>query len=134
MSVHHFDDPVQQEVWNTLRALNDAWTKGNPGDLAQYFHENMVAITPMGRHRAEGRAVCVEGWKGFANGADILYWKEMDPVVHVYGESAVVAYEFQMSYNLVGRTVDTGGRDMFFFVKEEGRWWAVADQFSDYPY
>jgi len=26
-----------------------------------------------------------------------------------------------------------GGRDMFFFVKEKGRWWAVADQFSPYP-
>ena len=25
-----FDDPVQQEIWATIRALNDAWTKGNP--------------------------------------------------------------------------------------------------------
>lgn len=33
-----FDDPVQQEIWATIRALNDAWTKGNPDDLANYFH------------------------------------------------------------------------------------------------
>jgi len=25
-----FDDPVQQEVWAIIRALNDAWTKGKP--------------------------------------------------------------------------------------------------------
>lgn len=134
MSVHHFDDPVQQEVWDTLRALNDAWTKGNPDDLARYFHRDMVAITPMARHRVNGGAACVEGWKGFARGTRILYWQEIDPVIHVYGESAVVAYDFQMSYNIGEQTVDTGGRDMFFFVKQEGRWWVVADQFSGYPY
>ncbi len=27
-----FDDPVKDEVWATLRSLNDAWTKGDPGD------------------------------------------------------------------------------------------------------
>jgi hypothetical protein len=25
-----FDDPVQQEIRATVRALNDAWTKGKP--------------------------------------------------------------------------------------------------------
>ena len=24
-----FSDPVKQEIWSTVRAINDAWTKGN---------------------------------------------------------------------------------------------------------
>jgi hypothetical protein len=40
---------------------------------------------------------------------------------------------FDMEYEMGGQTVKMGGRDMFFFVKEDGRWWAVADQFSPYP-
>jgi len=48
-----FDDPVQQEIWAAIRALNDAWTKGNPDDLANYFHRNMLAITSTDRLAAK---------------------------------------------------------------------------------
>jgi hypothetical protein len=116
-----------------VRALNDAWTKGNPDDLANYFHPNMVAITATERLRRDGGPACLAGWKGFAEATQLHHWTEADPVIHVYGDSAVVAYYFDMSFTLGGQTIDMGGRDMFFFTREEGRWWAVADQYSAYP-
>lgn len=128
-----FSDPARQEIWATVRALNDAWTKGRPDDLVNYFHPQMIAITPTDRHRREGGAACLAGWKGFAEAATIHHWKEIAPVIHVYGNCAVVAYDFDMSFDMNGQTIAMGGRDMFFFVKEKGRWWAVADQFSPYP-
>lgn len=128
-----FTDPVQQDIWATLRALNDAWTQGDPDDLARYFHRNMIAITATERERINGGAACVAGWKGFATSTRIHHWTEIDPVIHVYGDSAVVAYDFDMSFDMNGQTVHMGGRDMYFFVKEGGRWWAVADQYSAYP-
>jgi hypothetical protein len=128
-----FDDPVKQEIWATVRALNDAWTKGNPDDLAGYFHRDMVAITATDRNRLDGGAACVAGWKRFADAARIHHWEEIDPVIHVYGDSAVVAYHFDMSFDMGGRSIKSAGRDMLFFVKEGGKWWAVADQFSSYP-
>lgn len=127
-----FTDPIKREIWATVRAMNDAWTKGNPDDLANYFHRDMVAITATDRKRLDGGAACVAGWKGFCNAARIHRWEEIDPVIHVYGNSAVVAY-FDMSFDMGGRTINLGGRDMFFFAKEDERWWAVADQFSPYP-
>lgn len=51
-----FNDPVKQQIWQTLRALNDAWTKGNPDDLVNFFHQDMLAITPIDQFRREGRA------------------------------------------------------------------------------
>ncbi len=128
-----FTDPIKQEIWTTVRAMNDAWTRGNPDDLSKFFHQNMVAITPTDRHRLDGQAACVAGWKGFCNAARIHRWEEKDPVIHVYGDSAVVAYDFDVSFDMGGNTIDMGGRDMFFFIKEGQRWWAVADQFSPYP-
>jgi len=128
-----FDNPTKQEVWATVRAMNDAWTKGNPDDLVKYFHRDMVAITATDRRRLEGGAACIAGWKGFCNAARIHRWEEVDPVIHVYGDSAVVAYYFDMSFDMGGQMVNMAGRDMFFFVKEDDRWWAVADQFSPYP-
>lgn len=128
-----FDDPVQREVWATIRALNDAWTKGNPDDLANYFHRNMVAITSTDRLRRESGVDCIAGWKAFADATTIYHWQEVDPVIHVYGDAAVVAYYFDISFDMNGQTIHSDGRDMFFMVKEEGRWWVVADQFSSFP-
>lgn len=128
-----FTDPIKQEIWATVRAMNDAWTKGNPDDLSQFFHRDMVAITATDRKRLESGPACVAGWKGFCNAARTHRWEEIDPIIHVYGNSAVVAYYFDMSFDMGGKTITMGGRDMYFFVKEGERWWAVADQFSPYP-
>lgn len=128
-----FDDPVKQAVWDTLRALNDAWTKGDPDDLVHYFHPRMIAVTATDRHRLTGAQTCIAGWRAFAQAARIHHWRELDPVVELYGEAAVVAYDFDLSCDLGGRTVHLTGRDLFFFVREAGRWWAVGDQFSPYP-
>ncbi|TAJ94419.1 MAG: nuclear transport factor 2 family protein [Gammaproteobacteria bacterium] len=128
-----FEDPVKNEIWATVRAMNDAWTKGNPDDLSRFFHKDMVAITATDRNRLDGGAACIAGWKGFCAAARIHKWEEKDPVIHVYGNAAVVAYFYEMSFDMGGKTIVTGGRDMFFFVKEGEKWWAVADQFSPYP-
>ncbi len=133
MNRHPFDDPVKQEVWETLRALNDAWTKGDPADLNRYFHENMVAITATDRERLQGRDACVQGWSNFARAATIHHWKELSPRIDIYGDTAVVTYYFDMSFTMGGQTINLGGRDMFVFAKEKGAWRAVADQFSAYP-
>ena len=133
MSVH-FDDPIKKEVWRTLRALNDAWTKGNPDDLKNYFHSDMVAITATGRERLEGREACFSSWNNFAKAANIHDWKELEPRIQIYGNTAVVTYYFDMSFDMGGQAVKLGGRDMFVFVKEGKKWWAVADQFSTYPH
>lgn len=125
-----FDDPVKSEIWATVRAMNDAWTKGNPDDLAGFFHRNMVAVSPSVRRRLQGAAACVADWKDFATRAGIRRWKELDAFIHVYQDAAVVLYHFDMSVDMGSETMDTGGRDMLFFIKENGRWWAVANQFS----
>jgi hypothetical protein len=113
--------------------MNDAWTKGNPDDLDQYFHRDMVAITPSDNHRLDGGAACIAGWKGFVDSARIHRWEEIEPVIHIYGDSAVVAYYYSMTVEMSDEILELEGRDMLFMAKEDGRWWVVADQFSSYP-
>jgi len=126
-------DPTEQAIWSTVRALNDAWTAGDPDELHRYFHPRMIAITPTARLRLEGAAPCIAGWKAFREQVRIHRWEEIDPVIQVHGDSAVVAYYFDMSFDMQGQTIQLAGRDMFFFAKEDGRWQVVADQFSPYP-
>ena len=126
-------DQAKQEVWDTLRKLNDCWTKSDGTELVHYFHKQMVAITPTDRLRREGREACVAGWVGFAKFAKIHHWQEIEPKIEIFGDTAIVTYYFDMSFDMGGQTIQMGGRDMFTFVKEHGKWWAVADQFSPYP-
>jgi hypothetical protein len=93
MSVN-FDDPVKNEVWQALRALNDAWTKGNPCDLKKHFHTDTVAITATDRERLEGREACFNSWNNFTKAAKIHHWKELEPRIQIYGITAVVTYYF----------------------------------------
>ncbi|MCX9154807.1 nuclear transport factor 2 family protein [Niveibacterium sp. 24ML] len=130
---HLFPDPSQQQVWDTVAALNAAWTFGNPDELADYFHPRMLAITPVDRLRRIGAESCIAGWKGFRESAQIHRFDVSDPVVELFGDAAVVSYYYDMSFDMGGQTIDTGGRDLFFLIREAGRWWVVADQFSPYP-
>lgn len=110
-----FIDPVEQEIWLTVRAMNDAWTKGDPDDLKQFFHHDMIAVTPVDRLRRENGAACIEGWSGFARNTRILHWNETDPLIRVYGNAAVVAYYFDMSFEMGDQTLYSSGRDLFFY-------------------
>lgn len=126
---------VEREIWRRVEELNRLWSvDGNVEGLREYFHKDMVAITPAGRERLVGREACMAGWKWFTDSAKIHYWKELEPLVQVYGgTSAVVTYYYDMSCEMGGQALRLTGRDMMTFCLEEGRWWLVADQFSPYP-
>ncbi len=129
-------DNLKNEVWATVQEFNRLWTVENKADaLVRFFHRDMVAISPTSKLRVEGQKACVAAWKQFADTAKIRYWKEIDPKIDIFcnGSVAVVTYYFDMAFDVGGQTVQLGGRDMFTLVKEKGRWWAVADQFSPYP-
>jgi len=124
---------IEAEVWRTVQALNHAWTSGDADDLVEYFHPEMIAITPTDRDRLVGREACIAAWRRFTEATTTLRWRETDPLVRVYGDAAVVAYNYELACEMDGRQVTMAGRDMFFFVLEAGRWLAVADQFSGVP-
>src|SRR3989338_5566090 len=109
---------VQEEIWQTIQAVNRAWTTDHqPEKLNDYFHENMIAITPTDKERREGREACVAGWTAFAKMTTVHFFKEIDPSIDVYGNEqfAVVTYYFDMSFTVHGSSVamTMGGRDMF---------------------
>lgn len=127
---------VKEEVWQTIQALNRAWAEdGNVKELENYFHKDMMAITPFDHDRLEGREACIASWRRFVESTKIHYSKDHNPKVQVYGDGrfAVVTCYYDMSYDRGGQTIKSAGRDMFVLVNENGKWLVVADQFSPYP-
>jgi len=127
---------MKKEVWKTIQEMNKIWTEGKQIEkLNNYFHKDMVAITPTDSAIIVGRENCVNAWGNFSKSAKIIFWKELEPKIQIYGNGmfAIVTYYFDMSFEMNGQKINMKGRDMFSLVKENDKWWIVADQFSQYP-
>lgn len=127
---------IKDEVWQIVLKVNRAWTvEGKIDQLKDYFHRDMVAITPNDAKRLRGQSACFAGWLGFTQIAKTNYFKEIDPLIQIYcgGNAAVVTYDYEGEFVINGQTMILRGRDMMVLIKENDRWWVVADQFSPMP-
>ncbi len=124
---------VEEEVWKQVDALNCCWIEGNAAKLKDYFHRDMVAITPADRLPLVGGQLCLASWNGFAKAVAVHSWKTSEPRVKLFGDCAVVTYLYELECDLNGRHQRLAGRDMMCLIRDSGRWWVVADQFSPYP-
>ena len=126
----------EAEIWSWVQTMNRLWTEQNNCDaLRDYFHPDMVAITPTDSERLVGVEACVAGWAKFVRMAKSLQWRVESPDVRLFadGTCAVVTYFYEAKCEIGGRALQLRGRDMLTLAKERGRWWLVADQFSPFP-
>lgn len=84
-----------------VRAANEAWTQGRPAEVASLFHPEVVMAGADGRVLAEGREALVATFEEFAAGARTLHFEESAHRVKVFGDTAVVSYEFDVAYELL---------------------------------
>lgn len=127
-----FGDPVKEEIWATIRAMNDVWAKGSANDLSWFSHHDMVVIAP-GRPPASRRRRCLyhelESLSPYR--ASTAGWRLLgDPRPWRRRRRCLIFHHVARSG---GQTIDQQDCDLLFFVKGYGRWWAVSDQFSPYP-
>ena len=122
---YSFEAKDQQEVWQVIQAINDAWLKGHAEDLIDYFHDDMVIVTPDGKEQGRGKVVCIESYKGFSSMAIIKMFKDRDPAILVYGDTAIASYTYEMTYEMNNESFNDIGRDMYVLNREGGKWLVV---------
>jgi uncharacterized protein (TIGR02246 family) len=123
----------KREVLDMVEAMNRCWTAGDPGELARYFHEHVVAVTPGDRLPLVGREACVAAWSAYARGTRILSWRTQDVRVRLHGDAAVVTYLYEMDCERGGEHLRPAGRDLMVLARQRGCWQVVADSSSPYP-
>ena len=128
---------LESEALATVEKYNRAWTLEHaPERLKEFFHPEMVAISPGALERIEGAESCIAGWSAFADANRVTEFRTHSEKVQLWGGGtvAVVTYCYEMSWEKPdSETVNSAGLDMFVLARENGRWWAVADQFSTFP-
>jgi hypothetical protein len=123
--VSDFETPEQGQIWQAVRDLNDAWVSGNPERLVEFFHQSMIIAQPGFQQQVRGRRECVDSYRDFCARANVRDFRASDPSVDVFGQTAVVSYSFDIDYELDSERFSESGRDLFVFVREGDKWWAV---------
>jgi uncharacterized protein (TIGR02246 family) len=113
------------EIRELIKRLNDAWVKGQPGQLASFFREDIVMVHPDFAQRTEGRDACVASYEDFCKQAAILDFNLLEPIIDVFGDTAVASYAYEISYEMGGERFKDSGRDLFVFIRQDDRWQAV---------
>ena len=113
------------EIRELIRRLNDAWVKGQPGQLASFFSEDIVMVLPGFAQRTEGRDACVASYEDFCSQAAILDFELAEPIIDIFGDTAVATYAYEISYEMGGERFKDSGRDLFVFIRQDDGWQAV---------
>jgi hypothetical protein len=115
----------REDIRMLLGKISAAWRQGRMEELGEYFHDDMVIRGPELQAMGRGRDVCVGSYKDFISQATVQELKEGDAEIDVWGNSAVAWYPWEMRYQMGGHSYHESGRDLFVFVREEGKWLAA---------
>jgi ketosteroid isomerase-like protein len=120
-------DKLKSELRDIVKKINQLWVSDNADKLGQFFHEDMVIVNPDLAKMGEGRRECVRSYIDFASQAKTTSYKESDFEIKVWGNTAMVNYRFDISYEMEGKEYNDIGRDVFIFSRDDkdGKWLAV---------
>ncbi|MEA2051365.1 MAG: hypothetical protein U9O90_00835 [Euryarchaeota archaeon] len=74
---------VREEIRQLLKKINSVWVECRLEELEEYFHHDMVIVSPEFRERGKGKHTCIESYKEFTNNAAIREFKSSDPAIDV---------------------------------------------------
>ena len=115
----------RQEILELIEQLNYAWVKGSPEQLSSFFREDIAMVHPDFIHRTEGREACIASYVDFCSQAKVNDFKLGETSIDVIGHTAIATYSYEISYEMGGELFKDTGRDLFVFIREDGRWQAV---------
>lgn len=115
----------QKELRQLMRKINDCWYKGDPLQLSDFFHPDVVFNSPDFKYQIIGNDNCVKTYIDFMNNSEILLYNESNPVVTLFVNTAVVTYDFEIKYKQNNKTYHETGTDIVVFERYQDSWKVV---------
>ena len=112
-------------VLDLMKQINRAWIEGRYDVLEEFFHDSMVITTPGFQIVGEGKRACVDSYKSFGTRAVIKSLKESGHVIRLWGNTGVVAYQYELDYEMDETEYHDLGTDVYAFSRVDGKWKAV---------
>jgi hypothetical protein len=114
-----------QEVRSKLDAINQAWRQEHFRAMEALLDENIVMKGPGLKEFARGRKAFVQSYADFMAQSKVIEYAESNHAIDVWGDVAVAAYDWAMTYEQKGEKRADKGHDMFVFHRIRSEWLAV---------
>ncbi len=115
----------RETIRQRVKRINEAWRHDRTEELNQYFHPDMIIVGPGFKVAAKGKAACVKSYEDFVHSAMVHEYRDTDPVVEVWGSTAVATYDWEVVWEVDGEVSREVGHDQFVFTREDDEWRAV---------
>ena len=115
----------KEEIRRVLARIGEAWLNGRPDELNEYFHDDIVIKGPGFQELGRGKEVCVQSYKDFLNQTSIKSFKESEPYIDLWDDTAIATTPWEMVYVLENKEYKESGHDTFAFVYKNDRWQVV---------
>ena len=130
-------EKIKVDAWSAVTTINRHWAiTENMDSLGLFIHSDMVIIFPDSKERMEGKSNIIESYRGYADYAQTIHFKETDPLIQLYNDNktAIVTYYYDLEIRTPsGEIQKFTGRDMYTLIKEGNNWLAVAQHYSPMP-
>jgi ketosteroid isomerase-like protein len=119
------EDPItviSHEIRDLIDRINRTWLKGEPADLVEFFHQDIVIQPPGDGPRVHGIDDCIASYEDFVRDAHFKRFTPGDAEIDVFGDTAIATYRYRIVYELGADTHDEAAGELLVFLQEDERW------------
>jgi hypothetical protein len=114
-----------EELTHIIKQINLSWREGHSERLKEYFHERMMIVSSDLKILGEGSEACIRSYSDFTKQVTLKKYSESEPEIHIWGNTAIASYKYDVAWEMNGKSFDESGKDLFVFTYENGKWLAV---------
>ena len=115
----------KSEILNIIKNINKSWLEGRIEDLRNYFHKDIIMISPDFKSRLTGIDEIIKGYKDFYNSSKTFSFEESDFHIKIFDGTASADYFYHIVYEINNKKYDGTGREIWTFSKINNYWLAV---------
>jgi len=115
----------QNELKLIVSKINKSWLNNNLSQLNNFFHDEMVISDSNFNKLAQNKTECIASYESFIKQAKILRYDEQEMKITIIGNTAIVNYIFDITWEVDKNINSEKGRDVFVFEFSNNKWLAV---------
>jgi hypothetical protein len=114
-------------LFTQVTQINDAWVSGNANDLLRRADKSDVFL--LGDYSPfyiAGIADVKQHFADFYRTSKVKFVHAVSPIVKIWGDTAAVAFNFDLDYTVNGTNRRSPGRGVYTFTRRRGSWVMAA--------
>ena len=113
-----------------MQEISNSWICDDLNNLDNVFHEKIIFSDSSFNILAKGRNACIRSYEIFKSNARIDKFKQFNPSINEFGNTAIVKYSFEIEYISKNKTSNQIGEEVFIFSLNNNKWdviWRIID-------